>query len=505
MDETEINGLGIKYLGIFEKRECILVRNKCNHKLFEKCKEITDKEVDGKYKYNTLNGYQEYTPFYRSTGTSDSIDARKDTWFPFNGIMYDEYVPDIPTYHFWMDKGSSSSVNHDNEKIQTFRIIGRSHMIDEYIDDPVIFQNNNFITPNPEEAPISGTILYDKFKEIYNKNKTDLNLLQIFPRFRNDRCFLLSLMLGGGLWNDASIYNATWNDYKDLLNITEKYTVGTSRDALNGAIGINNDIGTNNEYGIELNNNYCAELNITRFNIIKHKNLNEDYLKKLRDITTNNIKFTKELFNERFKVMKNQDIDKVETVNKILKYIELNKNLFIDYPDPDPVPDPVPDSDLYLDLLDDGGLKFILKYNYEYSDRIIDQYMWDNIPTLGNESIVKLPLKRDFNIYSKRQNYIFQINQYNQMPDYYKQLNDSYNKILTEMENEKGQQTGGKRNWKKSKVNKTRKSRTRKSKTRKSKTRKSRTRKSKTRKSKTRKSRTRKSRTRKSKTRKSRQ
>ena len=192
-----LNGLQVKYIG-----SC--------------CKSFSEKNVRdyilvSSPPYETYSGIQNnYRVFYKSTGTADKVSNRKETWFPCNGFL--NKLLDNPhggqTFINWVDKGGYFKLKNE-----------------------LFHPNRNYI------------LLYELSVSL--RRRAEMRSV-LTNRFFTDDNLLISMKLGGGLWDTEELFETlkTNHEITDIFHLPERVYISYEE--------INTIIGVNNEYGIEL-------------------------------------------------------------------------------------------------------------------------------------------------------------------------------------------------------------------------------------------------------------
>ena len=244
-DWTEINGLQVKYIGsccesfeVGSVRDYILVTSPL---------------------YNTFSGIStQYKLFYKSTGTSDELSNRKNTWFPCNGFvnkLFYNSENDVVKFINWVDKGGYLKLK------------------------------NQMYSPNRNYE-----LLYNLYQQ-YSKIGYKKIIKVLTERFHTDDNLIISMKLGGGLWNIDEILKTMRQEHtlQDIYSLPER--VYKSREDINHTMSINS------EYGIPLEN--ALEMSNLLYEIANQQKWSDQIVAKLYDIYDKyDINISADLFND---------------------------------------------------------------------------------------------------------------------------------------------------------------------------------------------------------------
>ena len=196
---VNINGLRVKYIG------------SCCESFHEDS--VRDYILVTSPKYQTYSGIENhYKLFYKSTGTADAVSNRKNTWFPCNGFLNKLIETPYGDKIFinWIDKGGYFKLG-----------------------DELYFPNRNY------------TVMYNLSKKLHNAGLKNIRNL-LANRFFTEDNFLISMKLGGGLWEIYELFEniRVTQGFTEVYNLPAKFYKRYHE--------INAIMDVNNEYGISL-------------------------------------------------------------------------------------------------------------------------------------------------------------------------------------------------------------------------------------------------------------
>lgn len=224
------NGLDIKYIG-----SCCDNRKKIDNRDFVLVRQ------PGKYYYASNGSKLEWRLFYRSTGTSDKHSIRNGVWFPAYGWT-------LTSGGLLINKGLLYEYDKTGNRIQYYNGFG---------------------------IPLIGLlkVLYDS---VHGYTKKILR--EILTRWNNEDSFIISALLGGGLWNEKNGELSNYfNSFRNTLINTPKYDktriyhTPTTQQFITH-YEINDIMGINNEYGVDYSE--AAKLSRLLYLIVNHSKYN---------------------------------------------------------------------------------------------------------------------------------------------------------------------------------------------------------------------------------------